>query len=388
MFKRNCSVLLVDDEAFSRTLIGDFLSKMPNIRLAASLANGFSAKEYLLEHMVDVVITDIKMPLMDGLELAAFVKEFQPGCPVVIISAYGEFEYARKAISFGVTDYLLKPVQLEQIEEMIHKACERVENDRNQLLLRKVNPDQELEDKIRKLFQRNHISDKWKTKLSKRMTTRNVVVRLSVDDAFETNGEEKSLIFKQILHEKLHGWHILRTRCELGKYEYLCSMVNKENHRLIGSLGEYLNVTMEQPVEFMVLGEVETVEELEQFYLQSQQNDRPKEIEKALCYMEKHLDQDISRDEVAAHVHLSGSYFSRLFKSEMGVGFGEYLLKMRMDTARKLLAKDKKVREVAEAVGFRDVKYFSVVFYKKVGCLPSDYRRDFLRDESLGDEDV
>ena len=127
---------------------------------------------------------------------------------------------------------------------------------------------------------------------------------------------------------------------------------------------------------------------MEQFYLQSQQNDRPKEIEKALYYMEEHLDQDISRDEVAAHVHLSISYFSRLFKSEMGVGFGEYLIKMRMDTARKLLAKDKKVREVAGAVGFRDVKYFSIVFYKKVGCLPSDYRRDFLHDESLGDEDV
>lgn len=373
---------------FSRTMIGDFLSKMPNIRLAASLPNGFSAKKYLLAHMVDVVITDIKMPLMDGLELAAFVKEFQPECPVVIISAYGEFEYARKAISLGVTDYLLKPVQLQQIDEMIHKVCGRVENDRNQLLLRKHNPDRELEDKVRRLFQKNHISDRWKAELFKKMTAENVLIRLSVGDEFNANAEENSLIFKQILQEKLHGWRILRTRCELGKYEYLCSMFNKDNHRLLGSLEEYFRFTMEQPVEFIVLGEVETVEELEQFYLQSQQNDRPKEIEKALCYMEEHLNKDISRDEVAAHVHLSGSYFSRLFKSEMRVGFGEYLLKMRMDAAKKLLAQDKRVREVAEAVGYRDVKYFSVVFYKKVGCLPSEYWRDSLRGESLGDEDV
>ena len=388
MFKQTYSVLLVDDEVFSRTLIGDFLSKMPNIRLVASLPNGFSAKRYLLAHMVDVVITDIKMPLMDGLELAAFVKEFQPECPMVIISAYGEFEYARKAISLGVTDYLLKPVQLQQIDEMIHKVCGRVENDRNQLLLRKHNPDRELEDKIRRFFQKNHISDRWKAELFKRMTPENVLIRLSVDDEFNANVEEKSLVFKQILQEKLYGWRILRTRCEVGRYEYLCSMFNKDNHRLLSSLEEYFRFTMEQPVEFMVLGEVETVEELEQFYLQSQQNNRPKEIEKALCYMEEHLNEDISRDEVAAHVHLSNSYFSRLFKSEMGVGFGEYLLKMRMDTARKLLAGDKKVREVAEAVGFRDVKYFSVVFYKKVGCLPSDYWRDSLRGESLGEEDV
>jgi len=388
MFKQTYSVLLVDDEAFSRTLIGDYLSKMPNIRLAASLANGFSAKQYLLEHMVDVVITDIKMPLMDGLELAQFVKEFQPGCPVVIISAYGEFEYARKAISFGVTDYLLKPVQLEQIEEMIRKACEHVENNRNQLLMRKYNPDQELEDKIRKLFQRNHISERWKVKLSKRMTARNVLVRVSVNDKNETNVEEKSLIFKQILQDKLRGWYILRTRSELGKYEYLCSTLSKNYHSMLESMGEYINFTMKQSVEFVILDEVESVEELEQFYLQRQKNDRPREIEKALCYMEEHLDKDMSRDEVADYVHLSSSYFSRLFKSETGMGFGEYLLKMRMDTAKKLLENDKKVREVAEAVGFRDVKYFSVVFYKKVGCLPSDYRRNFLNNENSGDEDI
>ena len=111
MMNRVCSVLVVDDEPLPRKLISDRISKIPDVVLAASLSNGQSAKEYLLQHTVDMVITDIKMPVSDGLDLAEFVQQLDPLCTTVIISGYSEFEYAKKALQFGVQDYLLKPVQ-------------------------------------------------------------------------------------------------------------------------------------------------------------------------------------------------------------------------------------------------------------------------------------
>ena len=58
----------------------------------------------------DIVITDIKMPFMDGLELASLIKKTLPDTKIIILSGYNEFEYAKKAISIGVTDYQLKPI--------------------------------------------------------------------------------------------------------------------------------------------------------------------------------------------------------------------------------------------------------------------------------------
>ena len=70
MVKDVCSVLLVDDEPLPRKLLAERIAKIPGMEVAASLSDGLSAKNYLLEHPVDVVMTDIRMPGMDGLELA------------------------------------------------------------------------------------------------------------------------------------------------------------------------------------------------------------------------------------------------------------------------------------------------------------------------------
>ena len=118
MFKHNYSILLVDDENCARKLIEDRINKMPYVTIAASLPNGFSAQKFLYEHVVDIVLTDIKMPLMDGLELAAFMQEFIPSCPKILISGHEEFKYAQKAIQYGVKDYLLKPLELRQVVDV------------------------------------------------------------------------------------------------------------------------------------------------------------------------------------------------------------------------------------------------------------------------------
>ncbi len=114
----DCTILLVDDEEFSRKLLENRLGKLPDATVIG-LPNGLSAKKYLLEHVVDIVITDIRMPFMDGLELVSFISRLCPNCQSVIISGYGEFEYAKRAIQYGVKEYLLKPVQLENLVDVV-----------------------------------------------------------------------------------------------------------------------------------------------------------------------------------------------------------------------------------------------------------------------------
>ena len=80
--------------------------------------NGKKAVEALTEEDFDVVITDIKMPLMSGVELAGWIRENKPQTTVVILSGYSDFEYARKALEYKVFDYLLKPVAREKVKEL------------------------------------------------------------------------------------------------------------------------------------------------------------------------------------------------------------------------------------------------------------------------------
>lgn len=112
-------IIVVDDEISTRNMIADYIGKLPAFDLKGSFRNGLAAAQYMDTHPVDIVLTDIRMPQMDGLELARYIREKFPDCAVLIISGYGEFEYARKAIMYGVSNYILKPVSLKNLTEIL-----------------------------------------------------------------------------------------------------------------------------------------------------------------------------------------------------------------------------------------------------------------------------
>ncbi len=85
----------------------------------------------------DIVITDIKMPFMDGLELTKLIKESLPDTEVIILSGFGEFEYAKEGIQLGIAEYLLKPINSEELIEAVNRVKEKVINDRQQKSLLK-----------------------------------------------------------------------------------------------------------------------------------------------------------------------------------------------------------------------------------------------------------
>lgn len=117
-------VLIADDEYYARkALAKKVLQADPNVEILGDFENGVQVLAYLEAHPdeADVLLTDVKMPEMDGLYLAQYLSEQESRIEVIIISGYNEFEYARKAISFGVSNYLVKPVQKEELREALDK---------------------------------------------------------------------------------------------------------------------------------------------------------------------------------------------------------------------------------------------------------------------------
>ena len=105
----------------------------------------------------------------------------------------------------------------------------------------------------------------------------------------------------------------------------------------------------------------------------------PENIDSIIYEVKQYIDQNysasLSLDALAAMVHLSPTYFSKLFKREMGENLSTYILNTRIEHAKLLLrTTDKKAYEIAEAVGIYDPVYFSKIFKKAVGLKPKEYR--------------
>ena len=97
-------------------------------------------------------------------------------------------------------------------------------------------------------------------------------------------------------------------------------------------------------------------------------------ISRIVQYLDEHLSEDISHDVIAAKHRLHPGYLSRLFKQEMGENLSEYLLRIRIEKAARLLKEDRhKIGQIAGMVGYSTSSYFSVMFKKYVGCSPREY---------------
>lgn len=127
-------VLIVDDEKLERVLIKKGFNWEENgFEIIGEANSGKSALEFIENNKPDLILTDINMPQMDGIELTEKIFSKLPDCYVVIITGYREFEYARKAIKLGVEDFLLKPVNIQEIEKVVTVIKNKIYNEREQI---------------------------------------------------------------------------------------------------------------------------------------------------------------------------------------------------------------------------------------------------------------
>ena len=115
-------VLIVDDEKIEREGIKFLLEQEEGEQEIYEASNGKQALNILRMQDIDLLLTDIKMPHMDGLELAREAREISDAIQIVIFSGYSDFSFAQEAIHYGVTDYVLKPVDPERFHDTVHKA--------------------------------------------------------------------------------------------------------------------------------------------------------------------------------------------------------------------------------------------------------------------------
>jgi two-component system response regulator YesN len=338
-------VIVVDDEFMIKRGVCAVIERGNCGFICAGEANdGREALQLCREVVPDVVITDICMPVMDGLELVEALSGQYPVPKIVILSGYDEFEYAQKALRLGVDDYLLKPLDPDALQELLVKlACRLGAESRS--TLEKGRLFDEIGKRAKRLSEAVWAADGG--------YAREVLeeIRVLLGDA----GEAVSL-------RELYMYLLFRTDSELV-YVSGRSLLNPDRIELPNH---------SEPLAKRV---TELVDEAIGQIRASKNWNGSHTVAKAVDYIHRHYkDNELTLQDIAGQLGMNLSYLSRAIKEETGVTFVHYLTELRLSEAKERLMKhNAKIYETAAAVGYKDYSHFAKAFRKRFGCSPTEF---------------
>lgn len=477
-------IMVVDDEPLINQYIVQCIRNAdPENEIIGAVTSGSKALDILEETPVDLVFADITMPKMDGIELLREIKTRDPSVSVIMLTCHDDFEYARAAMQYQASNYILKnEVSVERMRSVLEEmkqgrkehsakgAAQQIS--RNNYLRRLAEQDESVQPIRESDLRANHIylSDRAFLIVAFRNTEHNVgQMQKSLTGGFENplfyayNGQEMYLlvnirkadgplhderataVFRGAQAEMEDAVGCSRVHYHLEKLQQaFAEAVTDRDSRFYQSPAEEASeevgirqieafimratIQMEEReigkgcaeitklmayarqyhvrVPFLKeamlqmfagirvklgvdLQELESGIEKSRTYeemlacvqqgldlLHGQGKVYSEPIQRAVDYIGFHYTEDISLNTVADFVYLNRDYLSRQFKKEVGVNFSEFLMKMRMRRAKRLLeTTNMRISDIALSVGITNMSYFSTVFHKSFGCKPNDIRK-------------
>lgn len=383
-------VLIAEDEEIIRRGVCNSLSwEEIGCEIVGAVENGAEAIEWLKQASPDLLLCDIRMPEVSGLDVARFICENRIDCKVILLTGYNEFSYAQKAITYGVFDYLLKPVSSDALKTAINRAIHVLRETAQQ------RSPTHSEDARHLLASFVYSDDVFIPPQDSRVNAAGLVAPRYAIAVASTDGGEGSLctdasvhlleaLFEEAAAQSIFH-HILPERNNITAF---CIGYSSESFSDF-YCWELLKIMYFQqkhtPLILTASTPVPNLSRLHEAFTEAcsfltqqpaQESSSPNPIVKSVRnYLWEHYAEPIKLSDVADHTYLNPSYISRVMRKETGVGFVEQLLYIRVQKAKQLLLTTScRTFEIAEQTGFGSVKYFSQVFRQYTQMSPSQYR--------------
>lgn len=398
-------ILIVDDEPHVVDAIRGILEQEPEVDLEIHTAfRGQQALKLCQQYPISLLITDIRMPDMSGLELVRQVRQLTPDCNVILLTAYSDFTYAYEGIQLHASDYILKTEDKQIIRSRIFKILGTME--------------QELRHRswLESARESNPISDRLCKKLLMPQRSSQQEEAFTLLGFRETGFPLLLIAAKTPSHIPIQADILQKSlmRCLSGRITHLCASTISENIcSLVLSLdpkghaitGTWLMVTMER-IQALYTATTQAecailysypIDNLDQLsgkyqiaarYLEAERfdacvkviSDVKKEsplvtIHFVKRYVKEHLNQDLSLSQISVVTGYNPTYLSRLFKEQTGETLNRYISRKRMEYIARLMRDPQiSMQQIMDAAGFATRSYFNQFVKKETGLTPKQYR--------------
>lgn len=391
-------LILVDDQEITiQTLSTLYNWESYGFHLAAIFTDGEEARDYLTKHHVDLIVSDIRMPFFDGLDLAHFCHTNFPDSLFILLSAYRDFEYAQKAINYNVIRYLTKPLDFSLFEKTLISAFQKLE----------ANSKQKNSQESSTAFRQHFLSFILGNDTFLGQTQQELSIELEkfqIDPTF-LNNECASIIFQlddfasytsnvwkygndrllnaiSFLFPSDPGVFHFMLNSSFDIVEFLCFNI-ENNDDFTNKTQKSVKIFTQNLSEILHL-ELKDVslryaKSFTEIHTLSHQNENAvfanSTIEKALAYIEDNFNRNLSLIEMAEYIHLHPTYFSNFFKQYTGINFSTYLKNIRINKALEYLRNtDLPVYTICELVGYKNTTRFYNLMRNEYHMSPSEYR--------------
>ena len=310
--------------------------KALDFEIAKVVSNGKEALEAIEQEQYDLILTDISMPIITGLEFAKAIRQKKDTTRIIFMSAYQDFSYAKKAIKVGALDYLTKPVK----EMELYKVLEQV---RLELQKQYVQED---------YFKMEELHAFYEALLSGSNKITDVIKKLKETTSEVVDEEEKRVILKQVLSTI---WLMLCqdfswiTGFKNFRFEFIGEDTWIETDFYLSQIEEVMRV--------FVLNKLDAV------------------LNHVCHIVVENMDKKNVFDIVAEEMQLSKDHIGKLFKRRVNWTFNEYLTFMKVEYAKNLIVSSNlRVYEISERLGYESTDYFTKVFKSRTGVTPLKFK--------------
>jgi two-component system response regulator YesN len=376
------NIVIVDDEYYARKAlskcIGDsFAACGANDAAILECDSAESALERIETTSIDIVFTDIRMGELDGIYLCEYLHKHYPRIQLVIISGYAEFDYAQKAIQNKVFRYLLKPVDDNEIrnvvQDLLHESMPLPKKDRAD----GVDPAAAQNPIRQQAGLQEHFATNYLDLISKKLISYYVS-----DCKIKQIGELVSAFWDSLV--------VSRKVDDINCCRFLYEVIEHINNAIRNTPELGLPYSK---LEVSVFEQLHSIAECKSYFhtyidnledqLSTRKDTQQSLIKQLIHYINENYSEDLNLYDIAqSKFFVHPNYLSKLLKDTTGFSFSKYLLDVRMKQAALLLErKDLPVSIIAQLVGYNSESYFVQVFHRYYGKTPGAYSKDLQKQK-------
>jgi two-component system response regulator YesN len=389
-------LLLVDDDAITRRSISENIPwESLGIFLCYVAKDGYEAIQYVLENPIDLVLSDIRMPLLNGIEMAKEMKAIQSSIRFVFLSGFPEFEYAKEALKLNAFDFITKPISNTKLIAVMQDAVQQIQQENtNQIALSEGIPMMNRNRLIgltsggtvnENLAGTSLIKDGAYACLCIISLEYATDAAPTILDLHEVCTKLEALPYCSVATVRIASQIIVLVTDPLSLQETEFLQKIEQTKSLICKIIQHsLKVKMSMVQGSTVTSEAEIADSYNQA-IKGTSDSGYVLTEKVKRYLLENLhDSQLSLNSIAQHFLINPCYLTVIFKKYNDCNVYNYLIKLRMEKAAELLrTSELRSYEIASLVGYNDSQYFCNSFRKYYSSTTSDYRKQFMQEKEL-----